>query len=201
MAFTKITEEDRQGKGNVGQPDTPLLTTTEMQEQMDSLANLGIDKFNDFLDEIASDTAAQNIGCAPPIGIATTSNTLFAVLSAIARVANASGDLAHSHANKESLDSLTDNLVENLTAIAGYMTGIESVTTTVTDDATAIPTASAVVNYVANTNISGTILNSIYPVGAIYQTTTTDPDTLFGTSGKWELVKTESGIKTYRRIG
>ena len=91
--------------------------------------------------------------------------------------------------------------MENLTAIAGYMTGIESVTTTVTDDATAIPTASAVVNYVANTNISGTILNSIYPVGAIYQTTTTDPDTLFGTSGKWELVKTESGIKTYRRIG
>ena len=48
MSFTKITSDDTAGKGNVGQPDTPDLTTTEMQEQMDSLPNLIIEKFNEL---------------------------------------------------------------------------------------------------------------------------------------------------------
>ena len=51
MAFQKITELERAGKGNVGQPDTPNKGVTEMQEQMDSLANLAIDKFNELVDK------------------------------------------------------------------------------------------------------------------------------------------------------
>lgn len=200
MAFTKITNEDRAGKGNVGQPDTPLLTATEMQEQMDSLPNLAIDKFNAFLDEIAASTAAQNIGCEAPSGVTSASQTLYSVLSAIARTANSAETLSHSHANKEDLDSLTSSLIESLTAIATMLAGIESVAAVVQDDTTAIPTSKAVMNYVAGVDISGNILNTLYPIGAIYQTTTTDPDTLFGTSGKWTLVTTDSrGIKTYKR--
>lgn len=203
MAFSKITEEDRMGKGNVGQPDTPLLTTTEMQEQMDSLSNLGIDKFNAFIDEISDSTAAQNIGCEAPAGITAATETLYSVLSAIARVATNTGELAHTHINKDALDLLTDELVASLSALSVMLNGIEGVDTILTDDDTKIPTSKAVVNYVNGVDISGNILNALYPIGAIYLTTSTDPDTLFGTTNKWELVRTDtaSGIKTYKRIG
>ena len=52
MQFNKITDADRDGKGNVGQPDTPNLTTQQMQELLDALPNLSIDKFNEFIDVI-----------------------------------------------------------------------------------------------------------------------------------------------------
>ena len=32
MAFAKITDSDLKGKGNVGRPDTPGVTTAEMQQ-------------------------------------------------------------------------------------------------------------------------------------------------------------------------
>lgn len=200
MAFTKITNEDRAGKGNVGQPDTPLLTATEMQEQMDSLPNLAIDKFNAFLDEIAASTAAQNIGCEAPSGVTSASQTLYSVLSAIARIANSAETLSHSHANLEALDTITNTFVVDVERIRTLLTGIASVASVVENTSEAIPTSAAVVNYVAGVDISGNILNTLYPIGAIYQTTTTDPDTLFGTSGKWTLVTTDAnGIKTYKR--
>lgn len=52
MQFDKISDVDRSGKGNVGQPDTPNLNTLQMQTLMDSLPNLAIDKFNDFIDAL-----------------------------------------------------------------------------------------------------------------------------------------------------
>ena len=201
MAFTKITNEDRVGKGNVGQPDTPLLTATEMQEQMDSLPNLAIDKFNAFLDEIADISASSNIGCTAPVGVETTSTTLYGVLSAIAAIANASTALAHSHANKEALDTLTANFIEELANLVTMFTGIDRVSmSTMYNDPDAIPTSRAVINYLTGENLATPIMNAIFPIGAIYQTTTTDPDTLFDTSGKWTLLSTDSsGIKTYKR--
>ena len=42
----KITSADRTGKGVTGLPDTPGLSTGDMQARFDSLANLSIDKFN-----------------------------------------------------------------------------------------------------------------------------------------------------------
>lgn len=198
MAFTKITNEDRIGKGNVGQPDTPLLSATEMQEQMDSLPNLAIDKFNAFLDEIADISASSNIGCTAPVGVETQSTTLYGVLNAIAAIANAADDLAHSHANKSSLDALSGPLVTSLSAIALYLTNITEVESAITDNAHALPTSSAVMNYVDNIGLTNASLNKIYPIGAIYQTMTTSPEVLFG--GQWELLSTDtSGIKTYKR--
>lgn len=199
MAFTKITNEDRIGKGNVGQPDTPLLSATEMQEQMDSLPNLAIDKFNAFLDEIAAPGASSNIGCTAPVGVETQSATLYGVLNAIAATANAADDLAHSHANKESLDLLTENIVDWIYDLGTILNAIREVETTLTDNAFALPTSSAVVNYVTNAPMSSASLNLIFPVGSIYQTTSTSPETLFG--GAWDLIGTDSrGIKTYKRI-
>lgn len=200
MAFTRITEEDRLGKGNVGQPDTPLLTATEMQEQMDSLPNLAIDRFNAFLDEAEDPNGAKSLGCEAPDGIEVTSQTVYAVISAIARLAQTTGTSAHTHANKDGLDSLTDTLIEDLIAISTYLNGITEVETSITDSATAIPSSHAVVDYIQAADLTSPVVSALYPIGAIYQTTTTDPDTLFGTVGKWTLLSTDSsGIKTYKR--
>lgn len=201
MAFSRITDEDRQGKGNVGQPDTPLLTATEMQEQMDSLANLMIDRFNSFLNELEDKSAALSIGCEPPTGVTSTSNTLYAVMSAVARLATSAGTLAHTHANKAALDSLTTNLISDILSLVTIFSGISSVANTVTSDATAVPTSQAIVNYVSTMNIKPSILTAIYPIGAVYQTTSIDPDTLFGTTGHWTLIAHNTqGVKTYKRI-
>jgi hypothetical protein len=200
MAFTKITPEDRQGKGNVGQPDTPLLTTTEMQEQMDSLPNLAIDKFNDFIDALTAATASNNIGCQVPDGV-TAQNNLTSVLNAIAAEAQTSVALRHTHANKATLDAITSTLLENISALLLLMANIDTIDYIVTDSATAVPTSQAVQNYIAGYNYKSIIKNTLYPIGSVYQTTLVSPDTLFGTSNCWQLLSTDSnGVKTWKRI-
>ena len=46
----KISSADRSGKGVTGLPDTPGLSTGDMQARFDSLGNLAIDKFNAVVD-------------------------------------------------------------------------------------------------------------------------------------------------------
>lgn len=48
--FHKITNEDLAGTGNVGQPDTPNLSTGEMQALLDSRPNKIIEKYNELID-------------------------------------------------------------------------------------------------------------------------------------------------------
>ena len=63
MAFTKITEADLQNKGVIGLPDTPGLSTTEMQEKFDEIAlDVLYPKHNGLIDELALQSAASNIG-------------------------------------------------------------------------------------------------------------------------------------------
>lgn len=50
--YPKIEASDIAGKGNVGQPDTPGLTTGEMQAKLDELPNIIIQKFNELVDEM-----------------------------------------------------------------------------------------------------------------------------------------------------
>ena len=64
MSFNKITSKDREGKGVSGLPNTPNLTPTQLQEQFDSLANLAIEKFNEFITALEAASAAGNIGSA-----------------------------------------------------------------------------------------------------------------------------------------
>lgn len=200
MAFTKITPEDRQGKGNVGQPDTPLLTTTEMQEQMDSLTNLAIEKFNQHIDEISAESGANNVGMAVPNGI-TASPNVGSIVDAIASEMALAINARHIHANKSVLDSLTSIFLGSVTNVVNMLDAIESVELFMTNNSAAIPTSSAVVAYIENHNYKTIIKNAIYPVGSVYQTTSIDPDTLFGTSSEWSLVTTDSeGIKTYKRV-
>lgn len=200
MAFTKITSEDRQGKGNVGQPDTPLLTTTEMQEQMDSLANLAIDKFNDFIDALNAATASNNIGCQVPYGL-TAQENLTSVLNAITAETATSISLRHTHANKATLDAISPALLENISALLLLFVNISAIDVILSDSSTSIPTSQAVKNFVEGYNYKNIIKNAIYPIGSCYQTTLVSPDTIFGTSGAWQLLSTDSnGVQTWRRI-
>ena len=48
----KISSADRSGKGVTGLPDTPGLSTGDMQARFDSLANLAIDKFNAVVEAV-----------------------------------------------------------------------------------------------------------------------------------------------------
>lgn len=63
MAFTKITNVDTANKGVVGLPDTPGLSTHDMQAKFDELAtDVIIPKHNSLIDELEATTAAGSIG-------------------------------------------------------------------------------------------------------------------------------------------
>lgn len=66
MAFRKITEGDMLGKGNVGRPDTPGVSTAEMQRIMDELPREVIAPiFNENIEELERlelDTAVKSTG-------------------------------------------------------------------------------------------------------------------------------------------
>lgn len=56
MAYNKITAEDTTGKGNVGMPDVPGLSTLEMQKKLDELSkDVIIPHFNELIDEVEKD--------------------------------------------------------------------------------------------------------------------------------------------------
>ena len=49
----KITSEDLENKGNIGMPDTPDLSTAEMQAKLDELSlDVIIPKYNDLVDDL-----------------------------------------------------------------------------------------------------------------------------------------------------
>lgn len=63
MAFTKITDEDLQNKGVIGLPDTPGLSTSEMQAKFEQTAReVIVPKLNQLVDDLAAPSAASQIG-------------------------------------------------------------------------------------------------------------------------------------------
>ena len=197
MAFKKITDEDRAGKGNVGQPDTPGLTTAEMQEVMDSLPNLAIDKFNEFIDAINATTAAVNMGATVPEGITAQPNVQ-SILNAMVLNIALNIQSRHTHANKAALDGLTQEGIDDYNRLSILFTAIQSLENLITNNENAIPTSGAVVNFVDNYDMKAKILAAAYPVGSVYCTKGTSPTTLFG--GTWNLLDTDAqGVKRYER--
>lgn len=62
MAFTKITEADMMNKGVVGLPDTPNLSTSEMQQKFDEIAtDVIVPKFNNLVDELDASNIDKRI--------------------------------------------------------------------------------------------------------------------------------------------
>lgn len=120
MAFTKITENDTINKGVMGLPDTPNLSTSEMQTKFEELSNdVIIPKFNNLVDELEAKSAAGNIGATIPSGINAESENVQAVLNGIAEKAHthekSDAELtdavtkAHEHSNKSVIDKFTEN--------------------------------------------------------------------------------------------
>ena len=199
MAFDKITSQDRAGKGNVGQPDTPALTTADMQTQMDSLPNLAIDKFNEFIDKLnAASTGAINIGATAPAGI-TAQNNIQSVLNAMATNLALNTQNRHTHANKAVLDGITQSELDEYNRIAAFLNDILSVTTSIIDDDKALATAGAVFDYVNNFDMRQKILATAWPVGSVYSSRGTSPTAVFG--GSWNVLDTDSkNVTRYIRV-
>jgi len=199
MAFNKITDLDRQGKGNVGLPDTPALTTTEMQEQMDSLANLMIDKFNEFIDALNAASAAYSVGASVPSGISAQANVQ-SILDAMVLNLNLNTNARHTHANKNALDSISDLTLAAYNRLVTLLSTIVSVENSVLNNNTSIPTGGAVIDYINNFDMRSKILAAAWPVGSVYSTRSNQsPTVTFG--GNWNLIDTDSyGVSRYVRI-
>lgn len=148
MAFKRITENDMLGKGNVGKPDTPGVSTSEMQRIMDELPREVIaPAFNELSGQLEADTASADIGANAPDGItpdpAPAENSpakLQSVLQGIVNKItdhiadqvkhvtseertswnNASND-RHTHNNKSILDGITSSLVGNWNAAFAHV--------------------------------------------------------------------------------
>lgn len=70
MAFERITEDDLQGKGNLGRPDTPGVDTTEMQRILDELPReVIVPAFNRLAEQLEAAGAAASLGARPPEGL------------------------------------------------------------------------------------------------------------------------------------
>ena len=99
----KISSADRTGKGVTGLPDTPGLSTGDMQARFDSLANLSIDKFNAVVDAVGD--------------IVTNDDTKIPTMAAIVAyvVAMGGGDMT-----KAIYDTDDDGIVDNSEALEGH---------------------------------------------------------------------------------
>ena len=74
--LTKITEADLEGKGVIGLPDTPGLSTAEMQQKFEETArSVLVPAFNRLVEELASGVGiagASHVGVVLPDGSAGT---------------------------------------------------------------------------------------------------------------------------------
>lgn len=197
--FTKVTEEDKIGKTNVGQSDTPGLNTSEMQILLDALPNLAIDKLNNLIDELTAVTAAGNIGATVPEGFTAQGNVQSILNNMIQTLRNCERD-RHTHPNKETLDTISDEVKESYDKLVILLTGIAEIQTVLRTSNAAIPTSKAVADYCAGLNINTKAAKAAYPVGTTFSTTSTvDPSSILG-FGRWTLVDTDpNGIRRYVR--
>ena len=99
----KISSADRAGKGVTGLPDTPGLSTGDMQARFDSLGNLAIDKFNAVVDSVGD--TITNDGTKLP--------TMKGIVSYVSAMGG--GDMT-----KEVYDTNDDGVVDNAEQLNGH---------------------------------------------------------------------------------
>lgn len=84
MAFVKITDSDLKGKGNVGKPDTPGVSTAEMQRILDEIPReVIVPALNALIDALGAQDSAENLGAVMPEGLTGKGNTVQSVLNAL----------------------------------------------------------------------------------------------------------------------
>ena len=99
----KISSADRSGKGVTGLPDTPGLSTGDMQARFDSLGNLAIDKFNAVVDAVG-DVISNDDTKLP---------TMAAIVAYVTMMGG--GDMM-----KAVYDTNNNNIVDNSEALEGH---------------------------------------------------------------------------------
>lgn len=116
MAFTKITKEDYNGKGVIGLPDAPQLSTTIMQEKFEELStDVIIPKHNELIDELEAFTGASNIGTK-------NGNVQSDIDSFDRKIVSYNGDIAQL---KSDMATAQADIVTNASEIATNKTAIE----------------------------------------------------------------------------
>ena len=94
MGFTRIESSDTKDKGVIGLPDTPGLSTTDMQKKFDELAlDVIIPKLNALMGELEAAAAAASLGASVPAGI-TADKNIQSILAAIAVLASEASKVA-----------------------------------------------------------------------------------------------------------
>lgn len=160
MAFEKITDTSLVNKGVTGLPDVPGLTTAEMQAKFDELSrDVIIPKLNEIVDGLNGD----EVGLSSQIENPETKekDVIQNVVNAIYQIVKENSDKRHGHENKETLDKVTAELYDSITALVSMFNGISSVDKTVTADDTKIPTSGAIVNYVTELG-AGDMQKAVY---------------------------------------
>ena len=146
--FTKVTEEERVGKGVSVLPDTPNMEAKALQAKFDELGNMGIDAVNNLVDELHADTAADNIGCELPDDVIVVKPTLQAFIDWILLNTGRAVNWAHNHNNKPILDTITEEIKQQYDRLVAVFNNINGVSQTVTDSTTSVPTGHAIINFV-----------------------------------------------------
>jgi hypothetical protein len=147
MAFSKITSEQLAGKGNVGQADTPGLSTAAMQALLDELPNYIVERFNSLIDELSETSASEGLGATVPTGLEAEAN-IQSIIAALYVILCECYDAKHVHFNKEYLDYITETMLNDLVNLSDVFGDIAGVVETVVDDNTKLPTSGAIVAYV-----------------------------------------------------
>lgn len=160
MAFEKITDASLVNKGVTGLPDVPGLSTAEMQAKFDELSrDVIIPKLNEIVDGLNGD----EVGLSSKIENPETKekDVIQNVVNAIYQIVKENSDKRHGHENKETLDKVTAELYNSITALVSMFNGISAVDKTVTADDTKIPTSGAIVNYVTELG-AGDMQKAVY---------------------------------------
>lgn len=88
--FTKVQQQDLEGKGVVGQATVPGLSVREMQESVEQIVReVAIPAINRLIEELAQPQAAQSIGAQMPELLQKETGTLQSVLEAVTEYARA----------------------------------------------------------------------------------------------------------------
>ena len=128
MAFTKITNQELNSRGATTLPNQPKISATALKQEFDAPAkNIVAPKVNNLIDELEATTAAASLGAVAPTG--REGETVQAVMNDI------SGDLAtleagvgpaiedaHTHANKDLLDTYTQTESDLANAVSNAHT-------------------------------------------------------------------------------
>ena len=204
--FSKVDKAKIAAAGVIPLPDSPQLQPSALKAKFDEKGDMALEAFNNHIDEISDTTGALNIGMRTPNGIVANPN-IQGNIDAIALIVLLNQASRHSHANKEVLDTISQDQVEDNSRISLLLhdiTHVRNVITVAGASNTDIPTTKAVSDFVHDYDYGALLLDIFYPVGAVYQSTSAvNPSGNMG--GSWTKIGQQNFgtkiVRIWERIG